>query len=369
MNDRERFCANMNYQPYDRLPVYYFGLWSETLDRWRREGVSDGMSIADATGMDADWECDLWNGQGLVNPWPLSGKPTVVLEETDEYRVVKTGTGAVIKEGKQGSSIPQHLEEALKPTRASWEEFKTYLNPNDPARYAPDWEIKAQKLNERKNVMAFLAGSLFGWPRDWLGAEQISYLSYDDPELYEEIIEYVADFFMTLLRPILEKVQFDFAYFFEDCCFNTGPLFSPATYRQFYDRHYRRMIDFYHKMGVPFVMIDSDGKVDDLLPCWLESGFDIVFPIEVGTWRADPVALRKQYGRKLRMFGGVDKHVIPQGEEAIRRHLEPLREIVAEGGYIPIPDHRIPPDCSLEAFRTYVRVYREVFGGCMPHGN
>lgn len=121
------------------------------------------------------------------------------------------------------------------------------------------------------------------------------------------------------------------------------------------------MIDFYHEMGVPYVMIDSDGKVDDLIPCWLESGFDIIFPIEVGTWKASPVKLRNRYGKRLRMFGGIDKHVIPRGEAAIREELEPLKLLVKEGGYIPIPDHRIPPDCSLEAFKTYIRVFKEMF--------
>jgi len=63
----------------------------------------------------------------------------------------------------------------------------------------------------------------------------------------------------------------------------------------------------------------------------------------------------------MRMIGGLDKHVIPHGEEAIRAELEPLKDLVAEGGYIPMPDHRIPPDCSLEQFRTYLRVFREVY--------
>jgi hypothetical protein len=62
------------------------------------------------------------------------------------------------------------------------------------------------------------------------------------------------------------------------------------------------------------------------------------------------------------VIGGIDKHVIPKGEEAIRAELEPLRAVVREGGFIPMPDHRIPPDCSLEQFRTYLRVFRQVLG-------
>jgi uroporphyrinogen decarboxylase len=193
-----------------------------------------------------------------------------------------------------------------------------------------------------------------------MGVEELSYLMYDDPVLLEEILEHLANFWMTLMRPVLAKVRFDFAYFFEDCCFNTGPLVSPDLYRKHFDKYYRRLIEFYRSMGVPFMLMDSDGKVDALIDCWLDSGFDILFPIEVGTWKTDPVALRRRFGKRLRMMGGVDKHVIPRGEAAIRKHLEPLRPLVAEGGFIPLPDHRIPPHCSFEQFRTYVRVFKEV---------
>jgi len=122
------------------------------------------------------------------------------------------------------------------------------------------------------------------------------------------------------------------------------------------------MIAEYRRRGGLLLLIDSDGKIDDLLPLWLETGFDIIFPIEVGTWKASPVALRRRHGKRLRMMGGVDKHVIPRGEAAVRTHLEALRPAVDEGGYLPMPDHRIPPDCSLDAFRTYLRVFKETFG-------
>ena len=113
-------------------------------------------------------------------------------------------------------------------------------------------------------------------------------------------------------------------------------------------------------MGIPFVLIDSDGKTDALIPCWLESGFDIFFPIEIGTWKADPIDLRRRFGRRLRMMGGVNKHIIPQGKAAVRAELQRLKPLVQEGGFIPLPDHRIPPDCSLDDFRRYVEVFREV---------
>jgi uroporphyrinogen decarboxylase len=123
------------------------------------------------------------------------------------------------------------------------------------------------------------------------------------------------------------------------------------------------MIEEYRALGIPHFLIDSDGQVDALIPCWVNSGFDILFPVEVGAWEGDPRAIRRQYGRALRLMGGVNKHIIPLGESAIRAHLEALRPLARDGGYLPLPDHRIPPDCSFAQFCTYIRVYKQVFNG------
>jgi uroporphyrinogen decarboxylase len=366
MTNRERFRRIMDFQPVDRIPAWYFGTWNETRARWEQENGGSLDDIPALTGMDPDWEAGMWEIHGFARTGVIPTGKRQVLEETPDYRVVRTSLGAVIKEGKGGSSIPQHLEEALKPTRAAWNAFRPMLDPADPARRVPGWEARVAEFNRRERMTCFLGGCLYAAPREWLGVEAISCLAYDDPALYEEIIDTVANHYMTLLKPVLEKVQFDFAYFFEDCCFNTGPLFSPDTYRRFYHKYYRKMTDFYHSMGVRYVLLDSDGKVDDLIPCWLDSGIDIIFPIEVGTWKASPVELRKRFGPTLRMMGGVDKLVIPHGEAAIRAHLESLKPAADAGGYVPLPDHRIPPDCSLDQFRTYVQVYKSVFGGNRP---
>lgn len=373
MNGRERFNAIMNYRFYDRLPVWFFGTWRETKERWKQEGLErvrfqGGSGGPQLPEMDPDWETNpdgvscIWNNQGLLRYQPVSSDKSEIVEETETTRTIRTPLGGLIKQGMKTTSIPQHLEPDLKPTREDWDRFKSFLNPRDPKRWLDGWEKRMEALNRREHTTCFCAGSFFGWLRDWLGIEAVSYLPYDDPDLYEEMIEYLADYVLELNAQILDRVSFDFGYWHEDCCFNSGPLFSPDIYRKFYDKHYRRVIQSYKDMGVPFILIDSDGKIDDLVGLWLESGFDIVFPVEVGTWTANPVKLRKQYGKALRMMGGVNKHVIPKGETAIRTELEPLKPLVEEGGYIPLPDHRIPPDCSLEQFRVYLQVFRDIFG-------
>ena len=368
MTGRGRFDAIMDYRAFDRLPVWFFGTWKETKQRWFEEGlgrfdIGPRGAGPQLPGMDRDWESGMWEVHGLVdNVITPTGRPDRVLEETESTVIIEHGDGSITQQSKLGSSIPHTLRYQLEPTRESWNAFKKRLDPNRPDRRPDGWRGKARDLDRREHATCFLGGSLYGWPRGWMGMQNISVLMYDDPALFEDIVATVADFFMAITGPVLDECRFEFAYFFEDCCFKNGPMFSPAAYHKFLHPHYRRMVEFYHAKGVRHVFVDSDGKVDTLIPCWLESGIDIVFPIEVGTWRADPVALRKEYGRDLRMMGGVNKHVIGRGEAAIRAELEHLVPLVEDGGYIPLPDHRLPPSISLDDMRRYVDIFRDIFG-------
>ncbi|MCL2096243.1 MAG: hypothetical protein FWH10_04980 [Oscillospiraceae bacterium] len=358
MNQSERFQAIFRREKPDRIPVFYFGYWTETAERWKSEGLEN---INDIPGMDPDWEAGLWNCHGLVNINPLGSFPHTVLEETDDYVVVQNSLGEISKNSKRGSSIAHTIKHSLEPSKESWERFKEFLDASDPRRQSADWERKAEILAAKDRVLPLMGGSLYSWLRNWLGVENISYLMYDDPELFEEIVAYMTDYFIDVHRPVLEKVKFDFAYFFEDCCCKTGPLFSPAIYKSIFDPYYRKLIGFYKQNGIPLILMDSDGDTDKLIRPWIDSGFDIMFPVEVGTWGANPVELRKKFGSQLNMFGGVDKNIIPLGEDAVRRHLLALKPAVDEGGYLPIPDHRIPPECSYGDFLAYIKVFNEVF--------
>lgn len=361
MNTRERFNAIMDYKTFDRQPLWYFGQWAETAARWRKEGVPEHLPFWDFFGMDHEWEQYMWHGLGInyiISPFEYK-----VLEENDDYRIARCGDGVIRKANKKGECISQDIEVFLK-DRASWNEFKKRheekMKGVDP--YPADWEDRKAKFNKNRDfVLSFMGGSLFGWPRGWMTVEGISMMQYDDPALLEEIIEYLSNHFMKSYERALKELDVDFVYFFEDCCFNNGPLMAPGKFRDIWLPHYKKLIAFYRKHGVKHILLDSDGKVDDLVPLWLEAGVDILFPIEVGTWKGDVNKYRQQYGKDLRMLGGVDKLVINKGEKAITEELKRVEKLAKNGGYIPIPDHRIPPDVSLAEMQKYCTIYKEIF--------
>jgi hypothetical protein len=52
-------------------------------------------------------------------------------------------------------------------------------------------------------------------------------------------------------------------------------------------------------------------------------------------------------------MGGIPKSDICLGRERIDTILEPVREVLATGGYIPFGDHFIPPEVHFEGFTYY----------------
>ncbi len=87
-----------------------------------------------------------------------------------------------------------------------------------------------------------------------------------------------------------------------------------------------------------------------------------MFPVEVGTWGADPVEYRQQYGKDLLIMGGFDKRILARSKEGITDEVERLAPTVEEGGFIPTVDHTVPPDVSLDDFRYYMDLKLERTG-------
>ena len=53
-------------------------------------------------------------------------------------------------------------------------------------------------------------------------------------------------------------------------------------------------------------------------------------------------SLRQQFGRSLRLIGGIDLDCLRQDEAAIEREIKTkVPPLLADGGYIPVADARV----------------------------
>jgi uroporphyrinogen decarboxylase len=196
-----------------------------------------------------------------------------------------------------------------------------------------------------------------------MGVENLSYVVYDNPAWFEDMVTTVADCILGVLARVLETGgQFEAGAMWEDMCYSAGPLLSPGHFRRYLVPHYRRIADLLRRHGVDVIWVDCDGKIDALIPLWLEAGINCMFPVEIGTWGADPIRFRREYGKDLLMMGGFDKHILAGSKSAIPTEVRRLAPLVEEGGYIGFCDHLVPPDVPLENYMLYIETVRREWG-------
>ena len=216
---------------------------------------------------------------------------------------------------------------------------------------------------EWENPYGLHCGSLYGVIRNWLGLVNSAYLQVDDPVLFDEMIQTVGELCYQCTERALESgTKFDFGHFWEDICFRSGPLINPRVFWEKVGPHYTRITDLLKQHEINIVSLDCDGKIDSLVPIWLDNGVNTLFPIGVGPWHASIEPWRQKYGREPRGVGGMDKRVFARGYAAIDAEVERLKPLVELGGYIPCPDHRLAPDTKWENVQYYCDKMRKTFG-------
>ena len=360
LTHRERFRRQMHYQPVDRGVHWEFGYLAETLARWHGEGLSDDLDEMDAVeayfGVDPRRYVPI--NTGLI---PGFGGDTEVLEETADSRIIRTPDGTVQEVQREGrTTIPRYIKMPIE-NREDWQRYKERLDPKHPDRWQTDWQAVAAELNALDQPVGIGLGSYFGVPRNWIGFENIALMCYDDRPLVAEIIATLTEVQYTQIAAALEHCRVDFAGGWEDICFRNGPIIGPAMFRELVVPHLKRVCDLLRGHGCDVIWTDCDGNINDLVPLWLEAGLNCMFPIEVHAG-SDPLQLRKEYGRQILLIGGLAKYEFAKGRREIVAELKRVESLVAEGGFIPHGDHRIPDDVPYDNYRYYVREKLHMLG-------
>ncbi|HUW84671.1 MAG TPA: uroporphyrinogen decarboxylase family protein [Phycisphaerae bacterium] len=363
MNDYQRFRAQMHYEPVDRCPIWDFGFWDETLALWREQGMPADAHPDEYFGMDAQWRSI------PIATRLLPAFEEQLIEDRGETEVVRDGEGVVVHRRKWMQTIPHYLDWTLK-DRVSWQEhYVPRLDPDTPGRIPDDFAQRCRQVRDgyRDYPLGIAAGSMYGVLRNWMGMENISLLVYDDPDLFGEMVDTLGRLYVTILSRALaiakdNGVTFDYASMWEDMCYSHGPLLGPNMVERYMMPHYVHITELLREHGVDVVVLDCDGCIDQLIPLWLGAGVNCMFPVEVGTWKADPIAYRQQYGKNLLMMGGFNKRVLAGTKDAISAEVRRLTPLVEEGGFIPFCDHRVPADVPLANYVHYLQEARRVWG-------
>ncbi len=358
MTDRERFVNQMHYRPVDRCFNMEFGYWDENFKEW---------DIFVENGIQNNAEADLFFQFDTIqaiggNIWLNPRFEERVVEDRGAVKLIINSEGLLAEVPKDGhDSIPHYLKSSIV-TPEDWKRCKEErFRRDDPARKVDIVALKKKHPADRNYPLGVDCGSMIGKIRDLLTFEGLAYACFDYPDMVEDMVETCCVLVEDFLDQVLPHFDFDYASGWEDICYKNGPIVTVDFFKNVVTPRYKRINQKLKAHGIDLWYTDCDGDVRPILPYMMEGGINCLFPFEVNGC-AHPAELLAEYGKDLRIMGGVDKIQLGYGKEAIKAYLETLVPLVERGGYIPFCDHRCPPNVKTEDYLYYLDLKEKMFG-------
>ncbi len=142
-----------------------------------------------------------------------------------------------------------------------------------------------------------------------------------------------------------------------------GPFISVKTYRDLFQPFHKQVNNWVHKNTEWKCFIHSCGSVRALLPDFIESGFDIVNPVQCSAAGMAPEELKQEFGSHVTFWGGgVDtQHTLPFGtpEEVRQEVCARLKIFGRNGGFVFNTTHNVQARVPVENVRAMYDTVRK----------
>lgn len=313
MNGRQRFSAVMRYRKLDRLPRFEEGIRDDVRQSWELEGLPVDADLAEYFGYDRrdEIEFDL-DPLPRLHSWPMSA--------------------------------------------AELEDFKSRLDPDHERRNTGNthdrivaWQNRTEPLILRVQRGFFLSMGVEGWK----GFNTAIALTKDAPDVVAEILRLQGELSAKLTQRLLAEVSVEAALFSEPIGGNHGPLISPGMYRDLVLPSYQPILDVLKQHQVETIIVRTYANPRPLIPLFIEAGINCLWAVEAPPEAMDYLQLRREFGKGLRLIGGIDTDALRTGREAITAAVQRLEPLVGDGGVIPLLDGRVREDVGYEDYLFY----------------
>ncbi len=321
MTSRERFLETMQYGAPDRVPYFEEGLRDEVLACWHRQGLSSAAELHRRFPSDQREHIEInLAPMPRLNHWPTS--------------------------------------------LADLDKFRRHLKLDEHRRLPHQWLQRAHAWRKREHVLMLYVHQGFFLSmgvQDWRRFNDVMLLMMDQPELVRQMMQIQGELAARLTQRLLNEFDIDAAVFSEPIGGNDGPLFAPAMYEDFVLKSYTPVKDVLQRHGVPVILFQTYANAAILVPSILRWGFNCLWACEVNVDAMDYRRLRKQFGRQLRLIGGIDLDALRQGREAIEREVQTkVPPLLQEGGYVPLADGRVREDVPFDNYVYYRQLVQKI---------
>ncbi|MBQ9967101.1 MAG: hypothetical protein IJO88_00065 [Oscillospiraceae bacterium] len=348
MTTWERVKRMYEHREADRVPFIDYP-WNGTIRRWEREGMPAGMDWRDYFGIDKMENITLDTSPRY---------PKKILEETDRYTIYTTEWGVTMKQFKEEDSSPEMLEYTIN-TPELWEQAKARMTLDDDRI---PWDRLKNNYDKWRAEGRWITGTFwFGFDvtHSWMmGLEPTLFAMMEAPDLIEDIFDtYLSRCEILFGRMWDAGYRLDEIMFYDDMGYKGTTFFSPKLYRRVLQPFHKRAVDWAHDHGI-YARLHSCGNIMGLVPDIVDTGVDALNPLEIKAGM-DAFAVKKTYGDKLVLHGGIDASRMHETDYVLAEIQEKVPVLKENGGYLFASDHSIPNSVSLQTMAKVVEKYKE----------
>ncbi|MGD9495386.1 MAG: uroporphyrinogen decarboxylase family protein [Armatimonadota bacterium] len=299
----------------------------------------------------------------------LPGRALSGGDEDEHYRYTTDEWGLVRRMPKEGGLYYDMCAHPLVGVE-TMAEVEAYAWPDPLASVDLDAMERACREIRRSGDYALIVGGFGAGLLElllWLQGYDQGYVNLLANEaVTEAILDQVLRLKIIYAEAVLERVgpYADIFYNGDDL----GHQDRPMIRREWFDRILRPRYEQYHeaiRRHAPHVKLffHSCGSVVELLPDVIETGIDILNPVQVSAaGMGDTAALKRDFGADLVFWGGIDtQRVLPHGSpqdvrDEVKRRID---DLAPGGGYVLNCVHNIQADVPVENILAIVEALDE----------
>ncbi len=308
LSGQERLLRALQLKQADRVPHFEW-----YIDRKVIDAISPGASYEkfcyevdnDAICIDCNYDKKFIDG-GLIQ---------------DEWGMIKKDTGEA------------HTFPVDGPIR-TLEDIQKYTppDPRKPGRF--DSVERAIEEHGGKKALILHLNDVFSIPSRMMPFEAFLIKLFEEPEVVKALIKMSVDANLELAKEAVKR-GIKIVYTGDDYAYNSGPIISPAIFKELFYPELKRVITGYKELGL-YVIKHTDGNIMPILDMIIDSGIDCLDPI-------DPIAgmnlkqMKEDYGKRLCLKGNVDCSTtlsFKNEAETIAETKRCLEDAMEGGGYI-----------------------------------
>ena len=412
MNSRERVLAALNHQEPDQVPVdlggaVTTGIQASALDRLRKalglkhrtvkvyepmmmlglveEDVRQAIG-GDVVGLNAPGTL-LGYTNNDWKPWQLPDGTEVLMGGGFECTRGADGTIYAYPQGNTdvppSAAMPAdgfYFDNIARQGDLSNHDFDARKDYADQYLVFSDedclhYQTESKRLYSNTDAAVFGnfflggVGDIFHIPGAWLehpkGVRDYSewiMVHHDHPEYVREFFDMQSEITLKNLELYRQAVGDRLAVIAvsgTDFGAQNGPFISPDCYRELYKPYHTVFNDWVHKNTNWKVFFHTCGSIVDFLDDFVDSGVDVINPVQFSAAGMDLKTLKSKYGDKLVFWGGGvnPQTTMPFGtpaevEQETRRNVEILSP---GGGFVCAAIHNIQGPTPVENILAFFR--------------